>query len=73
MHGAAIVPPHQIADTPILTPGEFLLRRVLPKKVQEPFALRDRKADDIGIDPASKEQRLATVLSALAPAGGYQS
>src|SRR6266446_9847324 len=60
MHGAAIVPPHQIADTPILTPGEFLLRRMRPKKVQEAFALRDRKADDVGIDPASEEQRPAT-------------
>src|SRR5712671_7413304 len=60
MHGAAIVPPYQIADAPILTPREFLLRRMRPEKVQEAFALRDRKADDIGIDPASKEQRLAT-------------
>src|SRR6267378_3991712 len=60
MHGAAIIPPYQIADSPILTPGEFLLRRVRPKKVQEALALRNRKADDVGVDPASEEQRLAT-------------
>ena len=30
MHGAAIVPPYQIADPPFLAPGEFFLDRVRP-------------------------------------------
>src|SRR6266567_1491675 len=50
VHRAAIVPPYQIADPPFLAPGESFLDGMRPEEIEQRLALRDREADDIGID-----------------------
>src|SRR6266446_2079746 len=62
VHGAAIVPPHQIAGLPLLRTGELLLDRVRPQLVEELLALRHRQPDDIGVDAAAEEQRFLAGL-----------
>src|SRR4029077_5541956 len=59
VHYAAIVPHHEIADAPLLVPGEALLGGVRPYRVEQLLALVDREAVDVGAGPAAQEQRLA--------------
>src|SRR5215204_1345997 len=58
VHRAAIVPPHEIADPPVLAPGEFLLAGVLPQEIEQRLALIDRQPHHISVDAAAEEQRL---------------
>src|ERR1044071_6827288 len=59
MHDAAIVPHHQVADPPLLVPGEALLGSVCPYRVEQLLALLDGEAVDVGTRPTPEEQRLA--------------
>src|SRR3954462_1323502 len=59
MHDAAVVPHHEIADPPLLIPGEALLRGVGPHRVEKLLALLDAQPVDVGAGPAAEEQRLA--------------
>src|SRR5579871_6405383 len=59
VHDAAVVPHHQVADAPLLVPGEALLRGVRPHGVEQFLALLDAQAMDVGAGPAAEEQRLA--------------
>ncbi len=54
MHDAAVVPHHEVADPPLLVPGEALLRGVRPQRIQKLFALLDREAVDIGAGAAAR-------------------
>src|SRR5262245_17000563 len=40
MHGAAIIPQHEIADSPDVLPGKFSPRHIAPQLVQQGFGLR---------------------------------
>src|SRR5581483_4747168 len=62
VHRAAVVPPDEVADLPVLAPGVFLLRRVRPQLVEQRLAFRHRQADDVGVDAAAEKQRLAPGL-----------
>src|ERR1041384_3565379 len=59
VHRAAIVPPDEVARLPILPPGEFLLGRVLPQEIEELLAFPNRQAENVGVDAAAAEKRLA--------------
>src|SRR3984957_9392137 len=59
VHHAAIVPQDQIAGSPLLIPGEFVARRVLPQRVEQRLAVGERKTGDIGVAAAAEIQRLS--------------
>ena len=55
----AIVPHDEIADAPLLIPGEFGLARVFPQCIEQGFAVSEVKALDVGVAAAAEKQRLA--------------
>ena len=56
MHGAAVIPHHQIADLPYLIPLECFLRGMRPQAIQQIFAFIERHADDVsGLAAAQKQ------------------
>jgi len=59
VHGAAIVPYDQVADLPLVHPGERGIERMRPKRVEEFFAIGDRQPRDVGVRAAAEVQRLA--------------
>src|SRR4029077_5140850 len=54
MHGAAIVPQHQIADAPHVLPGKFRPRHIAPQLVKQSFGRREVKPGDIGVAAAAE-------------------
>src|ERR1044071_3834128 len=59
VHDAAIVPHHEIADPPLLVPGEALLGGVRPHGVEQLLALLDGEAVNVGTGPTPEEQGFA--------------
>ena len=49
MHGAAIVPQHQIADAPDVLPGELRPVDEAPQLVEQRLGVRERKPEQIGV------------------------
>src|SRR5690349_13692934 len=59
VHDAAIVPDYEIADPPLLVPGEALLRGMGPDRVEQRLALINRQATDVRAGTTAKEECLA--------------
>ncbi len=57
VHGAAIVPQHQVAHLPLVVPGEFFACSDRPQLVEQRFGLRQRQTLNVGISPASEIKR----------------
>src|ERR1700730_11301130 len=49
VHGAAIVPQHQIADAPHVLPGELRPRHVAPQLIEQGFGGRELQPGDVGV------------------------
>src|SRR5580704_15751006 len=62
MHGAAIVPQHQVADAPGVQPGVFIARRQRPELVEQRLGLRELETDDVGVAAAAQIKAFATGL-----------
>src|ERR1700730_1647521 len=56
MQRAAIVPHDEVADAPLLVPGQLRARRMPPQLVEQLLALFDRHPLDIGVAAAAEKE-----------------
>ena len=47
MHRAAVVPQHDVANGPVMGPGEIVMRDMIPKKIEQFFTLFPAPAYDV--------------------------
>lgn len=67
MHGAAVVPHHDVAFIPLLNEHMLRVRRVIPEFGEERIALVERHPDDPGaVDCSAEVERQATRLAVCA-------
>jgi sodium-dependent dicarboxylate transporter 2/3/5 len=59
VHDAAVVPQHEIAGTPMVTPGQAIGRRDFPDAIQQRVGFLERKPLEPGIAAASEIQMSA--------------
>src|ERR1700746_1632691 len=60
MHGAAIVPQHEIADLPDMLPGIFAVLNESPELVEQRFGFRKLKSHEIGVAAGAEIEHLAS-------------
>src|SRR5215831_937251 len=51
MQNTAIVPQHEVADPPLLIPGQLETRSMRPQRVEEPLAFFELQTVDVGVAP----------------------
>src|SRR5713101_7038744 len=54
VHGAAVVPQHNIADAPDVLPGELRPIDEAPKLIEQRLGLRKLEPDEIGVAAAAE-------------------
>src|SRR5579872_550022 len=58
VHGAAVVPQHEVADAPHVVPRELVTRGKLPDFIEQSFRLRQPEPFEVCVPPPSKVQAL---------------
>src|SRR5260370_41196271 len=56
MHGAAVIPQHEISRLPYVGPRKFLPRGVSPQLIQKRFGFGKRQPRDVGVAAAAEGQ-----------------
>ena len=54
MHGAAVVPQHEIADAPVVLPCELRMLDEAPEFVEQRFGFGEFESHQIGVAPAAE-------------------
>src|SRR4051812_37543408 len=60
VHRAAVVPQNEVADPPVIVPGQLVAGRVSPNLIEQRFGLGERESVDIGVVAPTEIEALAT-------------